>query len=180
LPSGRHRGWGVCYSIMCLRTRETMRRMSEVSFLSSSRHVVLANKPPAFLSWLKLSVYMAIVSVAIVLSFHLKSKPSALGTLPLPVSSHSTSLIHHRKANRTSTRHRFLATFLSMHGVRIVELHKHRSPFQSAAGIGANGVEDADCIHCGIKRHRSHMCAVPLYERGEVGVAHVCRTFSIP
>jgi hypothetical protein len=34
----------------------------------------------AFLSWLKLSVYMAIVSVAIVLSFHLKSKPSNLGT----------------------------------------------------------------------------------------------------
>ncbi|KAF2030163.1 hypothetical protein EK21DRAFT_66225 [Setomelanomma holmii] len=31
-----------------------------------------------FLAWLKLSVYMAIVSVAIVLSFHLKSKPSSL------------------------------------------------------------------------------------------------------
>ncbi|OAK99010.1 hypothetical protein IQ06DRAFT_295318 [Phaeosphaeriaceae sp. SRC1lsM3a] len=31
-----------------------------------------------FLAWLKLSVYMAIVSVAIVLSFHLKSKPSKL------------------------------------------------------------------------------------------------------
>ncbi|KAF1915257.1 hypothetical protein BDU57DRAFT_499114 [Ampelomyces quisqualis] len=31
-----------------------------------------------FLSWLKLSVYMAIVSVAIVLSFHLKSEPSRL------------------------------------------------------------------------------------------------------
>ncbi|CBX92782.1 similar to DUF domain-containing protein [Plenodomus lingam JN3] len=31
-----------------------------------------------FLSWLKLSVYMAIVAVAIVLSFHLKTKPSAL------------------------------------------------------------------------------------------------------
>ncbi|KAF2267009.1 hypothetical protein CC78DRAFT_101805 [Lojkania enalia] len=29
-----------------------------------------------FLSWLRLSVYMAIVSVAIVLSFHLKNKPS--------------------------------------------------------------------------------------------------------
>ncbi|KAF2120631.1 hypothetical protein BDV96DRAFT_270925 [Lophiotrema nucula] len=29
-----------------------------------------------FLSWLRLAVYMAIVSVAIVLSFHLKSKPS--------------------------------------------------------------------------------------------------------
>ncbi|EDU40346.1 repeatdomain-containing protein [Pyrenophora tritici-repentis] len=31
-----------------------------------------------FLSWLKLSVYMAIVSVAIVLSFHLKSEPTPL------------------------------------------------------------------------------------------------------
>ncbi|OAL50699.1 hypothetical protein IQ07DRAFT_621411 [Pyrenochaeta sp. DS3sAY3a] len=31
-----------------------------------------------FLAWLKLSVYMAIVSVAIILSFHLKSKPSDL------------------------------------------------------------------------------------------------------
>ncbi|KAH7080359.1 hypothetical protein BKA63DRAFT_563049 [Paraphoma chrysanthemicola] len=31
-----------------------------------------------FLAWLKLSVYMAIVSVAIVLSFHLKSKPSSV------------------------------------------------------------------------------------------------------
>lgn len=29
-----------------------------------------------FLSWLRLSVYMAIVSVAITLSFHLKAKPS--------------------------------------------------------------------------------------------------------
>ncbi|KAL6708505.1 hypothetical protein ACN47E_002768 [Coniothyrium glycines] len=41
-----------------------------------------------FLAWLKLSVYMAIVSVAIVLSFHLKSKPSALEkrvALPLGV-----------------------------------------------------------------------------------------------
>ncbi|KAI4924609.1 hypothetical protein J4E85_007725 [Alternaria conjuncta] len=31
-----------------------------------------------FLSWLKLSVYMAIVSVAIVMSFHLKSEPTPL------------------------------------------------------------------------------------------------------
>jgi hypothetical protein len=33
----------------------------------------------AFLSWLRLSVYMAIVSVAIVLSFHLKQRPSQTG-----------------------------------------------------------------------------------------------------
>ncbi|GAB7352467.1 hypothetical protein MBLNU459_g2875t1 [Dothideomycetes sp. NU459] len=31
-----------------------------------------------FLSWLRLSVYMAIVSVAIVISFHLKNQPTAL------------------------------------------------------------------------------------------------------
>lgn len=35
--------------------------------------------PIAFLAWLKLSVYMAIVSVAIVLSFHLKLQPTPLG-----------------------------------------------------------------------------------------------------
>ena len=34
--------------------------------------------PPAFLSYLRLSVYMAIVSIAIVVSFHLKSQPSRL------------------------------------------------------------------------------------------------------
>ncbi|KAF1349121.1 hypothetical protein BDV97DRAFT_355061 [Delphinella strobiligena] len=31
-----------------------------------------------FLSWLRLSIYMAIVSIAIVISFHLKSQPTAL------------------------------------------------------------------------------------------------------
>ena len=40
----------------------------------------------AFLSWLRLSVYMAVVSVAIVVSFHLKSRPSkAELRLALPV-----------------------------------------------------------------------------------------------
>ncbi|KAF2746502.1 hypothetical protein M011DRAFT_468604 [Sporormia fimetaria CBS 119925] len=39
-----------------------------------------------FLSWLRLSVYMAIVSVAIVMSFHLKSQPSQMEhTLALPI-----------------------------------------------------------------------------------------------
>jgi len=31
-----------------------------------------------FLSWLRLSIYMAVVSVAIVLSFHLKNQPTAI------------------------------------------------------------------------------------------------------
>ena len=33
---------------------------------------------PAFLSYLRLSVYMSIVSIAIILSFYLKSTPTAL------------------------------------------------------------------------------------------------------
>ncbi|KAI4717311.1 hypothetical protein E4T48_06462 [Aureobasidium sp. EXF-10727] len=32
----------------------------------------------AFLSWLRLAIYMAVVSVAILISFHLKSQPSPL------------------------------------------------------------------------------------------------------
>ncbi|KAI9859522.1 MAG: hypothetical protein M1813_006664 [Trichoglossum hirsutum] len=41
-----------------------------------------------FLSWLRLSIYMAVVSVAIIISFHLKSQPSAIekrAALPLGI-----------------------------------------------------------------------------------------------
>ncbi|KAI4130841.1 MAG: hypothetical protein LQ338_001518 [Usnochroma carphineum] len=44
---------------------------------SSDARDHLANER-TFLSWLRLSVYMAIVSVAIVISFHLKNQPSAV------------------------------------------------------------------------------------------------------
>ena len=33
---------------------------------------------PAFLSWLRLAIYMAVVSVAIVMSFHLRAQPSQI------------------------------------------------------------------------------------------------------
>jgi len=33
-------------------------------------------EPLAFLSWLRLAIYMSIVSVAITISFHLKSQPT--------------------------------------------------------------------------------------------------------
>jgi hypothetical protein len=46
----------------------------------------------AFLSWLKLSVYMAIVSVAIVMSFHLKSQPSVLGMCPASLGKDSANV----------------------------------------------------------------------------------------
>jgi uncharacterized membrane protein YidH (DUF202 family) len=32
-----------------------------------------------FLSWMRLAVYMAVVSIAIILSFHLKNKPTDIG-----------------------------------------------------------------------------------------------------
>lgn len=37
-----------------------------------------SNQTKAFLSWLRLSVYMAIVSIAILISFHLKNQPTPL------------------------------------------------------------------------------------------------------
>ncbi|KAF2992937.1 hypothetical protein E8E13_000295 [Curvularia kusanoi] len=46
--------------------------------VASEARDIAANER-TFLSWLKLSVYMAIVAVAIVLNFHLKSQPSSLG-----------------------------------------------------------------------------------------------------
>jgi hypothetical protein len=41
---------------------------------TASDHLSLA----AFLSWLRLAIYMAVVSVAILISFHLKREPSPL------------------------------------------------------------------------------------------------------
>lgn len=39
-----------------------------------------------FLSWLRLSIYMSVVSVAIIISFHLKSQPSSIEKrMALPV-----------------------------------------------------------------------------------------------
>jgi hypothetical protein len=68
----------------CLTTSRRMRgimlRTREVREVESMMWGVVLMVFEAFLSWLKLSIYMAIVSVAIVLSFHLKSKPSSLGT----------------------------------------------------------------------------------------------------
>lgn len=56
--------------------------MNEVRIVAVPCSETLSNSIPfakAFLSWLRLSIYMAIVSVAIVISFHLKTQPSDLG-----------------------------------------------------------------------------------------------------
>lgn len=57
--------------------RVTIVPMREVCSSSSKPyHTTGSSYIPAFLSWLRLAVYMAIVSVAIMISFHLKSQPS--------------------------------------------------------------------------------------------------------
>lgn len=76
----------------------------------------------AFLSWLKLSVYMSIVAVAIVLNFHLKSKPSTLGKQRQRQQNHSV-LTRRRKEVVSSVGYCVLATFISMLIVRSRQLH---------------------------------------------------------
>lgn len=62
---------------------ETTVQMNEVRWFILIPRLCTTNinsplSPLAFLSYLRLSVYMAIVSVAIVTSFHLKTEPSRL------------------------------------------------------------------------------------------------------
>lgn len=54
----------------------TSKRTSQPPLLTTK--LFISFSLTAFLSWLRLSIYMAIVSIAILLSFHLKLQPSAL------------------------------------------------------------------------------------------------------
>ena len=73
----KHPFWVSCSSTIPHQTRVTIVPMSAVScFFSCPEHET--DIDTAFLSWLRLATYMAVTSVAIVTSFHLKSKPSQL------------------------------------------------------------------------------------------------------
>lgn len=92
--SSEDRSWDRCSLRTRAATRATTARMREVRsrlppprFKRSNVAVreesalgtgLTRSKQPAFLSYLRLSVYMAVVSVAITLSFHLKSEPSRI------------------------------------------------------------------------------------------------------
>lgn len=66
-------------SACSLRGREGTRKGCPRTLPPTANLVLLTNYlTVAFLSYLRLSIYMAVVSVAIVLSFHLKDRPSAL------------------------------------------------------------------------------------------------------
>jgi hypothetical protein len=49
-----------------------------------------------------------------------------------------------------------------MHGVWVGQLHPDSHEVQQARGNGADGVEDADCIHNSVNVHRGSVCAVSL------------------
>lgn len=67
----------LCPSIAFPPSNKTSKRTSQAPILTT-KLVVFFFSLTAFLSWLRLSIYMAIVGIAILLSFHLKLQPSAL------------------------------------------------------------------------------------------------------
>ena len=73
-----------------------------------------------------------------------------------------------RKAFRTTVGNHFLVAFHGMHAIRIVELYSYDLTVQSAAGIGADGLEDAGRFHGGVMRHCCDVHIVPLNQRGKV------------
>lgn len=82
--------------------------------------------PIAFLAWLKLSVYMTIVSVAIVLSFHLKSQPSPLGMYKYCLFKFLPDL-YCRATFCITAGYRLLGLIHGMYACGLVQLYQHCS-----------------------------------------------------
>lgn len=76
-PQKRQKKTSLYPSIAFPPSNKTSKRTSQAPILTT-KLVVFFFSLTAFLSWLRLSIYMAIVSIAILLSFHLKLQPSAL------------------------------------------------------------------------------------------------------
>lgn len=76
-PKERPKRTSIYPSIVFPPSNKTSKRISQAPILTT-KLVVFFFSLTAFLSWLRLSIYMAIVSIAILLSFHLKLQPSAL------------------------------------------------------------------------------------------------------
>lgn len=121
----------------------------------------------AFLSWLKLSVYMSIVAVAIVLNFHLKSKPSTLGKRPQRQHDRSIMLTRRREEVVTSARYCVLATVASMPIVGSSQLHQYSLRLQPPSGTCSNRLENTDCIYCGRSSDSGYLRVVIVYKCAE-------------
>lgn len=102
-PSSLLQSKNIAHTFLAVKTRRAMphtfpqKRTKNISIslhrISPQQQNIKKNQPnpilttklvvfffslTAFLSWLRLSIYMAIVGIAILLSFHLKLQPSAL------------------------------------------------------------------------------------------------------
>ncbi|KAJ8113760.1 hypothetical protein OPT61_g4188 [Boeremia exigua] len=110
--------------------------------VASEARDIAANER-TFLSWLKLSVYMSIVAVAIILNFHWKSGPSALEVV-------------------APAGHCVLAAFVGMPVVWSVQLYKHGLRLQSSTSARSNRVEDSNRVHggCSSDRGQLHLVAI--------------------
>ena len=119
---------------------------------------------------------MAIVSVAIVLSFHLKSAPSALGMFSVPYACTAVPWGHINECRKTicaALGHHLLDSVLVVLASRTVELYSYSHAVQPAIGLGAVGLEDADCVYDSVCGHRRDLCTASLYEcRGAVNIVH--------
>ena len=99
---------------------------------------------------------MAIVAVAIVLNFHLKSQPSALGKYQ---QSHwkQIALMRSREKMVTSTGNRFLAPSACMLTFWSIQLHWDAFGLQSSTSTCANRVEDADGVYSSCSSYCSYL-----------------------
>jgi hypothetical protein len=111
---------------------------------------------------------MAIVSVAIVMSFHLKSKPGDIGTStsPIPISlclacRGIASLICHRKEDSASSWDHILATRRSLPHLRSGKLYQDSIKVQQTSSTRSSGMEDTSRIHSSCDRHRGSLCVIP-------------------
>lgn len=118
----------------------------------------------AFLAWLKLSMYMAIVSVAIVLSFHLKSTPSSLGKFRQSSRLVRGKLTQRRKEFRAAVGHCFLLSCSGVFDCWAGQLHQHNFKLQPSRGISTERLEDTDGFCNCLSFDHCDLHTVPCYE----------------
>lgn len=103
---------------------------------------------PAFLSYLRLSIYMAIVSVAIVLSFHLRKSASEIELrMARPLGAIfwilSVACLGVGMAN-------YISAFLSprpLPACLLLTQPRHGQQVQPSRGVGPDGLEDSRCMY---------------------------------
>lgn len=127
------------------------------------------NLPTAFLSWLRLATYMAVVAVAILISFHLKHRPSDIEkrlSMPfgiifwlLAMSCLIAGLNNYIKTvNRYANRRALVQSGIGTQVVSAIFLFQLRILSVCAYADGRTG------IYCGGECDYCRLCVVLIYE----------------